>query len=106
KLRYAHAGGRNPPLIIIHGNQTDDVPAHYTRYLENTFRKVLDLHGTPVRIEYRSSDNPFAGRKNTLTPRQIVKRKRLMKHEIGRESCWEYMKKKEIGRTVLKTHVQ
>ncbi len=85
KLRYAHAGGRNPPLIIIHGNQTDDVPAHYTRYLENTFRKVLDLHGTPVRIEYRSSDNPFAGRKNTLTPRQIVKRKRLMKHVKGKK---------------------
>src|SRR5690606_30739678 len=85
KLPYAHAGGRNPPLIIIHGNQTDDVPAHYTRYLENTFRKVLDLHGTPVRIEYRSSDNPFAGRKNTLTPRQIVKRKRLMKHVKGKK---------------------
>jgi len=80
KLRYAHAGGRNPPIIVIHGNQTDTVPAHYTRYLEKTFRKALELHGTPVRIEYRSSENPYAGRKNTLTPRQIAKRKRLFKH--------------------------
>lgn len=80
KMRYAHAGGKNPPLIIIHGTQTDAVPDHYTRYLEKTFRKALDLHGTPVRIEYRASENPYAGRKNTLTPRQIVKRKRMMKH--------------------------
>lgn len=80
KLRYAHAGGRNPPIIVIHGNQTDAVPDHYTRYLEKTFRKALELHGTPVRIEYRSSENPYAGRKNTLTARQIAKRKRLVKH--------------------------
>jgi GTP-binding protein len=80
KLRYAHAGGRNPPLIVIHGNQTDEVPDHYTRYLEKVFRRVLDLHGTPVRIEYKSSDNPYAGRKNTLTPRQVARRRRLMQH--------------------------
>ncbi len=66
KLRYAHSGGRNPPIIVIHGNQTDSVPAHYTRYLEKTFRRVLELHGTPIRIEYRSTDNPFAGRKNKM----------------------------------------
>lgn len=80
KLRYAHAGGRNPPVIVIHGNQTDAVPGHYTRYLEKTFRRELDLHGTPVRIEYRSGENPYAGRKNTLTARQMAKKKRLMKH--------------------------
>lgn len=80
KLRYAHAGGRNPPVIVIHGNQTDAVPGHYTRYLEKTFRRELDLHGTPVRIEYRSGENPYAGRKNTLTARQVAKKKRLMKH--------------------------
>ncbi|MCK9506139.1 MAG: ribosome biogenesis GTPase Der [Porticoccaceae bacterium] len=85
KLRYAHAGGRNPPLIIIHGTQTDAVPDHFTRYLEKTFRKALDLHGTPIRIEYKSSDNPYAGRKNTLTPRQIAKRRRLMKHAKGKK---------------------
>ncbi|MEH6469454.1 MAG: ribosome biogenesis GTPase Der [Porticoccus sp.] len=80
KLRYAHAGGQNPPLIVIHGNQTEEIPNHYTRYLEKTFRKVLGLHGTPVRIEYRSGENPFAGKKNKLTSRQISKKRRLMKH--------------------------
>ncbi len=80
KLRYAHAGGRNPPIIIIHGNQTSEVPDHYTRYLEKTFRRCLNLHGTPVRVEYRTSDNPYAGRKNTLTSRQVAKKRRMMKH--------------------------
>jgi len=62
KLRFAHAGGHNPPIIVIHGNQTDSVPAHYKRYLEKTFRRVLDLHGTPLRIEFKTGDNPYAGR--------------------------------------------
>ena len=80
KLRYAHAGGSNPPRIIIHGNQVDKVPSHYTRYLEKIFRKVLNLSGTPVKLEYKSGDNPYAGRKNQLTPRQQKKKRRLMKH--------------------------
>lgn len=80
KLRYAHAGGQNPPIIVIHGNQTESVPAHYVRYLEKLYRKALDLHGTPIKIEFRSGENPFAGRKNKLTQRQITKKKRLMKH--------------------------
>ncbi len=63
KLRYCHAGAMNPPTIIIHGNQTEAVPASYKRYLENTFRKVLKIKGTPIRIEFRSSENPFAERK-------------------------------------------
>lgn len=80
KLRYAHAGGQNPPIIIIHGNQTSSVPKHYTRYLEKTFRRKLSLYGTPIRIEYRTGDNPYAGRKNKLTERQVSKRRRLIKH--------------------------
>ena len=64
KLRYAHPGGHNPPIIVIHGNQTGEVPAHYVRYLEKTYRRVLNLHGTPIRIEFRTSENPFAGKKN------------------------------------------
>ncbi|AQQ68462.1 ribosome biogenesis GTPase Der [Microbulbifer agarilyticus] len=79
KLRYAHAGGQNPPVIVIHGNQTSQVPNHYVRYLEKTFRKALDLHGTPVKIEFRTSDNPFAGKKNKLSDRQKAKKRRLMK---------------------------
>lgn len=79
KLRYAHAGGMNPPIIVIHGNQTASVPAHYTRYLEKTFRKALDLHGTPIRVVYKSSENPFADRKNKLGDQRLSKKNRLQK---------------------------
>jgi GTP-binding protein len=80
KLRYAHAGGQNPPLIVIHGNQTDDVPGSYQRYLEKVFRRELELAGTPVRIEFRSGDNPYADKRNKLTQRQVQRRRRLMTH--------------------------
>ncbi|HTC16561.1 MAG TPA: ribosome biogenesis GTPase Der [Steroidobacteraceae bacterium] len=59
KLRYAHQGGRNPPRIVIHGNQTASVPDAYTRYLANVFRKAYDLFATPVAIEYRTDANPY-----------------------------------------------
>ena len=79
RLRYAHQGGRNPPVIVIHGNQTEKVPEAYRRYLINRFRKVFKLKGTPVRLNFKSSDNPFKGKRNKLTPRQERKRARLMK---------------------------
>jgi len=78
KLRYAHQGGRNPPVVVIHGNQTDHVPDAYRRYLVNVYRKAFDLMGTPVRVAFRSDENPYAGRRNTLTPRQVRKRRRLI----------------------------
>lgn len=80
KLRYAHMGGSNPPTIVIHGNQTDNVPNAYRRYLENSFRKIMKLEGTPIRIEFKTGDNPFAGRRNKLTPRQQQKKRRMMSH--------------------------
>ncbi len=80
KLRYAHAGGSNPPLIVIHGNQTDDVPRAYRRYLEKVFRRELKLIGTPVRIEFRTSENPFAGKRNVLTEKQTERRRRMIQH--------------------------
>lgn len=80
KLRYAHLGGHNPLRIIIHGNQTREVPDSYTRYLANFFQKQLRLEGIPVLIEYKFSSNPFSGRKNELSKRQQAKRQRLMKH--------------------------
>ncbi|WP_019626822.1 ribosome biogenesis GTPase Der [Thioalkalivibrio sp. ALJT] len=80
KLRYAHQGGQNPPVVVLHGNQTDALPGSYKRYLENFFRKHLKLVGTPLRLEFRSGRNPYAGRRNKLTPRQQQKRKRLMRH--------------------------
>ncbi len=81
KLRYAHQGGRNPPIVVIHGNQTQHVPDAYRRYLENHFRRVFRLAGTPMRIEFRTEENPFAGRRNELTPRQQRKRQRLTRNK-------------------------
>ena len=79
KLRYAHLGGHNPPTFIIHGNQTEAIPISYRRYLMNYFRKKLALIGTPVRLEFKTSSNPFKDRKNILTAKQIKKRQRLWK---------------------------
>jgi GTP-binding protein len=59
KLRYAHQGGRNPPRIVVHGNQTALVPDAYSRYLANVFRKKFDLFATPVAMEYRTDSNPY-----------------------------------------------
>ena len=81
KLRYAHQGGRNPPVIVIHGNQTERVPDVYRRYLINRFRKAFRLKGTPVRLAFKTSDNPFKGKRNKLTPRQQRKRQRLIKNK-------------------------
>ena len=80
KMRYAHAGGQNPPLIVIHGNQTGNVPNSYQRYLEKVYRRELKLTGTPIRIEFRTSDNPYAEKRNKLTDRQVQRKRRLMTH--------------------------
>jgi GTP-binding protein len=80
KLRYAHAGGQNPPIIVIHGNQTGKVPTAYQRYLEKVFRRELQLVGTPIRIEFRTGDNPYAEKRNKLTERQVQRKRRLMNH--------------------------
>jgi GTP-binding protein len=79
KLRFAHPGGTNPPTIVIHGSRTKGVGDGYRRYLENFFRKRFKLEGTPIRIEFRENENPFAGRKNELTERQVRKRRRLIR---------------------------
>jgi len=80
KLRYAHQGGRNPPAVVIHGNRLAQLADTYKRYLENFFRKHFRLVGTPVRLEFRDGQNPFAGRRNALSDRQLKKRKRLIRH--------------------------
>jgi GTPase len=82
KLRYAHGGGSFPMRVIIHGNRTAQVPESYRRYLINSFRKRFDLTGVPIHLLFKDSDNPYAGRRNKLTPRQIQKRKRARK--LGR----------------------
>ena len=70
KLRYAHQGGINPPIVVIHGNSAEEVPQPYARYLARAVRTRFGLRGTPLRIEFRSGENPYAGRRNRLTPRQ------------------------------------
>ena len=80
KLKYAHAGGYNPPIVVIHGNQVKDLPDSYKRYLMNYYRKALQMMGTPIRIEFREGENPFTPtKKNTETALQKYKRERLLK---------------------------
>ncbi len=76
RLRYAHQGGRNPPVIVVHGAQAERTPEDFRRYLVNCFREAFRLEGTPVRVDFRSEDNPFAGRRDKLTPRQRRTRER------------------------------
>ncbi|MBL4606304.1 MAG: ribosome biogenesis GTPase Der [Pseudomonadales bacterium] len=83
KLRFAHYGGTNPPSIIIHGNQTESIPETYRSYLENSFRSALKLVGTPVRIIFKTGDNPYETRKGKLTRRQELyknKKEKRKKH--------------------------
>ena len=80
RLKVAHMGGHNPPTIVIHGNQTNELPSAYRRYLINSFRAALKLESVPVHLEFRNSQNPFKGRKNELTERQVRSRRRLMRH--------------------------
>jgi len=79
KLSYAHQGGKRPPVIVVHGNQTKRLPGSYQRYLINRFRKAFRLKGTPIRLELRTGKNPFEGRRNRLTPRQQRSRNRIRK---------------------------
>ncbi|MCK6265389.1 ribosome biogenesis GTPase Der [Vibrio sp. ZSDE26] len=85
KMKYAHAGGYNPPIIVIHGNQVRELPASYKRYLMNYYRKSLEIMGTPIRIQFQNSENPFEGKSNKMTISQERKRKRLMTMVKGRK---------------------
>jgi len=77
KMRYAHQGGSNPPIIVIHGNALDSVPEHYKRYLEKTFRELFKLQGTPLRVQFKQGSNPYADRKAApITKREENKARR------------------------------
>ncbi|ATF10309.1 ribosome biogenesis GTPase Der [Candidatus Enterovibrio altilux] len=78
RLKYAHAGGYNPPIFIIHGNQVKDLPDSYKRYLMNYFRKSLKIMGTPIRIQFQSGENPFESKTNKLTISQSRQHKHLL----------------------------
>lgn len=85
KLRYAHSGGHHPPVVVIHGNQTEELPNHYVRFLEKYFREALNLEGTPIKLVFKTGENPYKDRKQKLTQRQVTKRRRLMKHVKGKK---------------------
>jgi len=85
KLRYAHPGGNNPPTIVIHGSRTKHIAPAYRRYLEGFFRKRYKLEGTPIRIDFRDGENPFAGKKNVLTDGQKQRRQRMIRNAKRRE---------------------
>jgi GTP-binding protein len=80
KLRYVHPGGNNPPTFIVHGTRLKVLPESYKRYLENFFRKRFKLVGTPVRFLFREGANPYEGKKNVLTERQVARKRRLIRH--------------------------
>lgn len=84
KLRFAHKVGSRPPVIAVHGNRTSVLPASYVRYLENVYRDALSLAGVPVKITLQSGDNPFAGKRNKLTPRQRASRQRVIRRDRRR----------------------
>ena len=76
KMRYAHQGGSNPPLIVIHGSGLDNIPASYMRYLERAFAEIFKLQGTPMKIQFNSSKNPFEGKK----PRALTEAEQRAAH--------------------------
>jgi len=80
KLRYVHPGAENPPTFVIHGTRLKVLPDSYKRYLENFFRKRFKLVGTPVRMLFREGTNPYEGKKNELTDRQVQRKRRLLRH--------------------------
>jgi len=80
KLRYTHIGGHNPPIFVIHGTQADKLPSHYVKYLEKSFRKLLRLEGTPVRIQLLSDENPFTKDEQNLNYQQVARKRRILKN--------------------------
>ena len=85
KIKMATRAGAHPPRVVIHGNQLKSLPASYKRYLENGVREALNLVGNPVQLEFRDSDNPFAGKRNVLTKRQQAHRSRIVKRRKDRK---------------------
>ncbi|MGB2833477.1 MAG: ribosome biogenesis GTPase Der [Methylotenera sp.] len=92
KLRYAHQGGSNPPIVVIHGNHVDGVKDAYTRFLEKTFRRTFQLSGTPLRVQYKQGNNPFAEDEDKRKPGEgiVSMRRRKTAHRA------ELKAKKEV----------
>ncbi|MCF1427682.1 MAG: ribosome biogenesis GTPase Der [Shewanella sp.] len=86
KLKYAHAGGYNPPIVVVHGNQVSKLPDSYKRYMMNYFRKSLKVVGTPIQLRFQEGENPFEGKGEKLTLSQERRRKRMMAHIKNKKS--------------------
>jgi len=79
KMKYAHAGGYNPPLIVVHGNQVNDLPDAYKKYMINYFRKSLKIMGTPIKVEFREGANPYEDKTKVINDSQRRKRALLIR---------------------------
>ncbi|MDR0440773.1 MAG: ribosome biogenesis GTPase Der [Candidatus Accumulibacter sp.] len=97
KPRYAHQGGRNPPLIVIHGNMLDKMPDSYRRYLENVFREVFKLRGTPLRIQFKVTENPYAREKPADAPKRKPRPEGTKKGVTGKTATVKTAKRKSAG---------
>ncbi|ABN62468.1 ribosome biogenesis GTPase Der [Shewanella baltica] len=86
KLKYAHAGGYNPPIVVIHGNQVSKLPDSYKRYMMNYFRRSLKVVGTPIQLRFQEGDNPFENKTEKLTMSQERRRKRAQSHIKDRKT--------------------
>ena len=93
KLRYAHQGGRNPPRIVIHGNQTQQTPDAYKRYLSNVFREAFDLYACPVALELRTDANPYGNREQ----REAHERKLKVKKKVGQKNAQRRVPRKKVA---------
>src|SRR5690606_3972552 len=93
KLRYAHQGGRNPPRIVIHGNQTERTPDSYRRYLANVFREAFDLYACPVVLELRTDANPFGNKEQ----REAHERKLLAKKRAAKKNIAKRVARKKVA---------
>ena len=105
KMRYAHQGGMNPPVIVVHGNSLHAISDSYTRYLTQTFRKAFNLQGTPLRIQYNVSENPYenAEDKPKKKPlRRVSLSNRIEKREGRKEEKNRFKKKTKVS--VKKQH--
>ena len=108
KLRYVHQGGRNPPRVIVHGNQVERVPDAYARYLANVFRKTFDLYATPVLVEFRADSNPYSERKTEHKVGHRPRRKGTagtghMGAKLAKIASMKAGRKKKAGSAVAKS---
>lgn len=99
KLRYAHQGGSNPPVVVVHGNHVSGIKDSYVRFLEGTFRKVFQLTGTPLRVQFKQGDNPYANAEDKPKPKEGIvsmrRRKTAQRAELKAKKQGEEVKRKQ-----------